>query len=81
MRRKLLSSALWLITVPFQWLMLSLAAWRALFQLFRAPHRWEKTAHGLAKTSRLDEIGTAAASDVLQAEPLTGDAPKRRHAA
>jgi hypothetical protein len=40
--------------------MLSLAAWRALYQLFFAPYRWEKTAHGLAKSShRADKITRA----------------------
>jgi len=32
---------------------LSAAAWRALYQLIRDPFGWEKTAHGLARTSRL----------------------------
>jgi hypothetical protein len=35
------------------WLMLSTAAWRAIYQLLRDPYRWEKTAHGMARTSRL----------------------------
>jgi len=39
--------------LPVYWLLLSLAAWRALFQLLRDPYRWEKTEHGLARTSRL----------------------------
>jgi len=30
---------------PVYWMMLSLAAWRALFQLFTEPHKWEKTPH------------------------------------
>ncbi len=30
---------------PVYWLMLSLAAWRAVIQLVRAPHLWEKTPH------------------------------------
>ncbi len=34
------------------WLLLSLAAWRALYQLVFAPYAWEKTEHGLAKSSR-----------------------------
>jgi hypothetical protein len=54
-RRRLLSSAWWLPLVPLHWLLLSAAAWRALIQLMRDPHRWEKTAHGLARTSRLKE--------------------------
>jgi len=32
--------------VPFYWLMISLAAWKALWQLFFKPHYWEKTVHG-----------------------------------
>ncbi len=31
--------------VPFYWLLLSVASWRALFQMFTAPHHWEKTPH------------------------------------
>jgi hypothetical protein len=38
---------------PVHWLLLSLAAWRALYQLVVAPYAWEKTEHGLAKSSRL----------------------------
>jgi cellulose synthase/poly-beta-1,6-N-acetylglucosamine synthase-like glycosyltransferase len=52
-RRKLLGSAWVLLLMPVYWLLLSVAAWRALYQLVRSPYRWEKTEHGLAKTSRL----------------------------
>lgn len=31
------------------WLLISVAAWRALWQLLVCPHRWEKTPHGTAK--------------------------------
>ena len=51
-RRGLLSSAWVLALVPIHWLLLSLAAWRAVYQLVRNPHGWEKTEHGLAKSSR-----------------------------
>jgi cellulose synthase/poly-beta-1,6-N-acetylglucosamine synthase-like glycosyltransferase len=52
LKRRGLDAAAWvLLLTPAHWLMLSFAAWRALFQLFFAPYRWEKTAHGLAKTS------------------------------
>ncbi len=40
-----------LALTPLHWLLLSLAAWRALYQLAVSPYRWEKTEHGLAKTS------------------------------
>ena len=52
-RRGLLSTAWVLVLTPLHWLLLSLAAWRALYQLVAAPHVWEKTEHGLAKSSRL----------------------------
>jgi cellulose synthase/poly-beta-1,6-N-acetylglucosamine synthase-like glycosyltransferase len=51
-RRRLLGSAWYLIFLPLYWLLLSAAAWRAVFQLMHSPYRWEKTAHGLARTSR-----------------------------
>jgi hypothetical protein len=32
--------------IPLYWLLASIAASKALFQLVRRPHFWEKTAHG-----------------------------------
>ena len=52
LRRGLSSSAWILLLTPLHWLLLSLAAWRALHQLVAAPYAWEKTEHGLAKSSR-----------------------------
>ncbi|WP_159589492.1 glycosyltransferase [Chelativorans xinjiangense] len=33
------------LRTPAYWTLLSLAAWRALWQLYRRPHHWEKTPH------------------------------------
>jgi cellulose synthase/poly-beta-1,6-N-acetylglucosamine synthase-like glycosyltransferase len=52
-RRGLLQYGLVLVLTPLHWLLLSLAAWRALFQLVYDPQGWEKTEHGLAKYSRI----------------------------
>jgi hypothetical protein len=52
-RRHLLRHAWVLALTPLYWVMLSCAAWRALAELIFDPHRWDKTEHGLAKTSRL----------------------------
>ncbi|CAN5296428.1 hypothetical protein BH10PSE10_BH10PSE10_17390 [soil metagenome] len=52
-RRGLLHEAWVLALTPVYWLCLSIAAWRALYQLLTEPHRWEKTDHGLARTSRM----------------------------
>ncbi|MBN9041865.1 MAG: glycosyl transferase family 2 [Rhizobiales bacterium 62-47] len=41
-----------LLLTPLYWLCLSVAAWRALYQLLREPYRWEKTEHGLARQPR-----------------------------
>jgi len=56
-RRRLLAYAWVLLLMPLHWFLLSLAAWRALFQLLYDPQRWEKTEHGLARTSRLYDAG------------------------
>jgi cellulose synthase/poly-beta-1,6-N-acetylglucosamine synthase-like glycosyltransferase len=58
-RRGLMGCAWALILIPVYWVLLSLAAWRALFQLIRDPYRWEKTEHGLARTSRLAQHNEA----------------------
>jgi cellulose synthase/poly-beta-1,6-N-acetylglucosamine synthase-like glycosyltransferase len=41
-----------LIFIPAYWLLVSVAAYRALFQLVTCPHYWEKTEHGLTKVRR-----------------------------
>ena len=66
-RRGLMSSAWVLLLTPLHWLLLSLAAWRALVQLVVAPYRWEKTEHGLAQSSRVAERLTRS---VLELEGL-----------
>ena len=38
--------------LPFYYVLVSAAAWRGLTELFRATFRWNKTEHGLARTSR-----------------------------
>ncbi|MGE3250643.1 MAG: glycosyltransferase [Hyphomonadaceae bacterium] len=43
--------ALAALTMPFYWPLASLAALRALGELFTRPHHWAKTEHGLAKRS------------------------------
>jgi cellulose synthase/poly-beta-1,6-N-acetylglucosamine synthase-like glycosyltransferase len=36
-----------LVWLPFYWLLMSIAGYRALIQLFIRPHHWEKTPHAL----------------------------------
>src|SRR5258708_30633323 len=37
----------WALSIPIYWVMMSIAASLALFQLIFKPHYWEKTKHGL----------------------------------
>jgi cellulose synthase/poly-beta-1,6-N-acetylglucosamine synthase-like glycosyltransferase len=48
-RRDRLRSGWILALTPFYWGCLSIAAWRALWQLWRDPYRWEKTEHGITQ--------------------------------
>ncbi|MBN9044556.1 MAG: glycosyltransferase [Rhizobiales bacterium] len=41
----------YLAAIPVYWLLISLSAWRALWQLMREPHLWEKTPHRPATAS------------------------------
>lgn len=68
-RRRLLASAWVLLFMPVYWIMLSFAAWRGALQLVLAPHFWDKTEHGLARTSRHGK-------NLLKRPPLS--APARR---
>jgi hypothetical protein len=63
---------------PVHWLLLSLAAWRALYQLAFAPYAWEKTEHGLARSSRRAANSTRSLLELeryLTALKETGDLP------
>jgi hypothetical protein len=68
-RRKLLSHAWVLAFVPVHWVILSFAAWRALYKLIRDPQEWEKTEHGLAKSSRRAATASDSREVAVQPEP------------
>jgi hypothetical protein len=40
------------ISMPVYWLLISLAAYRAVWQLLTSPHLWEKTRHGARRRTR-----------------------------
>ena len=39
--------AKYVFLIPFYWLLMSAAAWVALYKLLTAPHHWSKTKHGI----------------------------------
>lgn len=51
-RRRQMRHAWILLLAPLYWGLLSIAAWRALWQLMREPHRWEKTEHAMSRRSK-----------------------------
>lgn len=46
--------------LPLYHLLMAAAGWRAVYELVRAPHQWNKTTHGLARSSRRGLLPTAA---------------------
>jgi len=62
-KRNLLGEGWVLILTPVYWVCLSIAAWRALYQLLAEPYHWEKTEHGLARHSRISSQSRAEAGE------------------
>ena len=48
-RRRLWRLLPWMLLLPLYQVLVSVAAYRALWELVRAPHQWNKTQHGTAK--------------------------------
>ncbi|MGO4573745.1 glycosyltransferase [Microvirga sp. 2TAF3] len=51
-RRRLWRLLPWIPLLPAYYALVSIAAWRALWEVVREPFHWNKTSHGLARTSR-----------------------------
>jgi hypothetical protein len=52
-RRRHFGLALHALAMPLYWLLISVAAYRAVWQLARDPYLWEKTEHGLGGAERV----------------------------
>ncbi|MFG1399452.1 glycosyltransferase [Roseixanthobacter pseudopolyaromaticivorans] len=75
-RRGLLSSAFVLPTLTLYWLLLSLATLLAMVELIRAPHRWNKTEHGVAARTRARSAPASAGGHRVR-EDAAGRPPPR----
>jgi cellulose synthase/poly-beta-1,6-N-acetylglucosamine synthase-like glycosyltransferase len=64
----------WIPTLPAYWLLMSIAAWQALFWLLRDPYQWEKTAHGISRRRRSPPSRYA---ELSANHPVAGPAPMR----
>lgn len=58
-RRGLVRLLPWLMLLPVYYALMSFAAWRAVWELMRAPFHWNKTTHGLARTTRTGALTTS----------------------
>ncbi|RLT27479.1 MAG: glycosyltransferase [Chloroflexi bacterium] len=56
LRRRYYSLVKWALLSPVYWVLMSIAAWKGFLQLFYRPFYWEKTIHGLAEASSIEEI-------------------------
>jgi len=65
LRRKEYALIKWVLLIPLYWVMMSMSAYIAFYQLIVKPHYWEKTQHGshLAPAIRA-QAGTRLSSDV-----------------
>ena len=64
-----------LMAMPLYWLLISAAAWLALWQFLRHPHRWNKTRHGFSRTAERCATGRDESQEDV---PQTGPAPDHR---
>ncbi|WP_144097632.1 glycosyltransferase family 2 protein [Croceicoccus sediminis] len=53
-RRNWLELTAWAPTVIGYWVLMSIAAWKGLFQLITRPFYWEKTTHGLSRMTAIE---------------------------
>lgn len=51
-KRKKYDAVPYAIAMPIYWALISIASWRGLIQLIRKPFYWDKTSHGVSKTTQ-----------------------------
>ncbi len=71
MKRKQYHLLPWTLFMPFYWLLMSIAALYALFELLVKPHYWQKTVHGL----HLKGKHTSRVATPELATPIVADEP------
>src|SRR5260370_3729670 len=74
MKRKLYYLLPWTLFIPVYWLLMSIAALYALFELLVKPHYWQKTVHGLhlkgKKSSSVAALRTEALTEPTMPVPI-----------
>ena len=72
-RRRWTDLAPWGVTVIGYWVLMTIAAYKALWQLISNPFYWEKTQHGLSKHTA-SELADATAVSAIEANTPSDDA-------
>jgi cellulose synthase/poly-beta-1,6-N-acetylglucosamine synthase-like glycosyltransferase len=64
---------------PAYWILHSVAAWRALFQLVLSPFHWEKTPHGIEHGAHAPRVAAAsvASADDRPSNPISWQLPQQ----
>ncbi len=60
-----------LLILPVSWLFIGIAAWRAVWQLYRRPFHWEKTEHGLGSCAPARPLDHAVALSEIDARIIS----------
>jgi glycosyltransferase XagB len=63
LKEKMYREIPFVLVLPFYWLLLSIGAWRGLFQLLTNPFFWEKTVHGINKNFKRAETVSSGTGD------------------
>jgi hypothetical protein len=62
-RKKIYREIPYVLVIPIYWVLLSIGAWRGLFQLLTKPFFWEKTVHGTNKNFKRAVTSSAGIGD------------------
>jgi hypothetical protein len=73
LRRGWIDLVPFVLVMPLYFLLVSLAAWLGVIELIRAPNRWNKTEHGLSRTSRSGALNRRPAA--VEPDPLRSASP------
>ena len=69
-KRRYFHLTIYALTTPLYWFLHSMAAWKAIWQLFARPFHWEKTVHGLTRFGEpLRETAPAPGGNAVLSRP------------
>lgn len=64
--------ALWAFTAPLYWLLMSIASYRALYQLFFCPSYWDRTQHGISDLFKYNGLNPQETTNMWEISEQSG---------